>query len=285
MMRGRHSKRRIHILWFWGLLVTGGMQARAAALNTPPEPTAIEARQDRFDSEPSFETLSPLLEHMLLKKDRSNLASYLSMLAHYATTPEQKAWSWHYRGQYALLNDDFCAAHIAAMELQHGHAIQANVELLAMLLAFQQQKLIPHEALTCAFERSRSMALHRGLKRSQSIFLNIQFATDSHVLSPFGMKQMASVTEALLNVEMRNFELHLVGHADARGSLDYNQSLSERRAQTLKRFLVLKGKMKASKIIAIGAGETLPLVAGDHAEAHALNRRVEIFFSPKPGEM
>lgn len=69
----------------------------------------------------------------------------------------------------------------------------------------------------------------------------------------------------------------LEGHADERGSREYNLALSERRALSVRRQLVLLGA-SADQIRAVSYGEERP-ATDDHDEAaYALNRRVEIIY-------
>ena len=72
--------------------------------------------------------------------------------------------------------------------------------------------------------------------------------------------------------------MRLSGHADDRGSLDYNQALSERRAKAVKDFFA-NGGLDKNRIKTQGFGEVNPAVAGKTEEAYKKNRRVEIDFS------
>jgi outer membrane protein OmpA-like peptidoglycan-associated protein len=65
------------------------------------------------------------------------------------------------------------------------------------------------------------------------------------------------------------------GHTDALGSDAYNQSLSQRRAESVKKYLVDKG-ISSSRIEAKGLGESMPVASNDTAEGREQNRRVEI---------
>jgi outer membrane protein OmpA-like peptidoglycan-associated protein len=66
------------------------------------------------------------------------------------------------------------------------------------------------------------------------------------------------------------------GHTDSTGSNEYNQALSERRAEAVKKYLVEHGGVAADKITAKGFGETRPIASNDTAKGRAENRRVEI---------
>lgn len=65
------------------------------------------------------------------------------------------------------------------------------------------------------------------------------------------------------------------GHTDSTGADDYNQSLSERRAASVRDYLAGKG-VDASRLSTSGYGESQPVADNATAEGRALNRRVEL---------
>lgn len=69
----------------------------------------------------------------------------------------------------------------------------------------------------------------------------------------------------------------LEGHCDSRGTEDYNLALGERRAQTVKRFLLELG-IANNRLRTISYGELQPQVSEDSERAWALNRRVSFTF-------
>jgi len=69
--------------------------------------------------------------------------------------------------------------------------------------------------------------------------------------------------------------LTVVGHTDHIGTHEYNQQLSERRAASVKNYLVDQG-LDANHIHAEGKGETMPVASNASPEGRAQNRRVEI---------
>lgn len=69
--------------------------------------------------------------------------------------------------------------------------------------------------------------------------------------------------------------IEVVGHTDDVGDDAYNQQLSEQRAQAVAEYLVKSG-VDASKIVAMGAGERMPVASNATQEGRAENRRVEV---------
>ena len=77
---------------------------------------------------------------------------------------------------------------------------------------------------------------------------------------------------------MKNYsdlKLEIQGHTDNTGSRDYNLKLSEKRAETVKSFLVLYG-IDSSRMTTKGYGPDQPVSSNDTEEGRAQNRRVEL---------
>ena len=72
-------------------------------------------------------------------------------------------------------------------------------------------------------------------------------------------------------------KVRLEGHADERGSREYNIGLGERRAQAVRRALLLQGVAEV-QLATVSYGEERPAVAGSDEQAYAANRRVEIVY-------
>jgi outer membrane protein OmpA-like peptidoglycan-associated protein len=71
----------------------------------------------------------------------------------------------------------------------------------------------------------------------------------------------------------RNVEIE--GHTDNVGSDDYNQGLSQRRADSVKAYLVQQG-IGSQRIVASGKGESQPITDNESASGRQQNRRVEV---------
>jgi outer membrane protein OmpA-like peptidoglycan-associated protein len=111
----------------------------------------------------------------------------------------------------------------------------------------------------------------RGLVVTLSGSLLFQSAK-STLLSSAQVK-LDQVAKALLSVRARN--LIVEGHTDSQGSDSYNQGLSQRRADTVRDYLVQRG-YPAERIQARGKGEGSPIADNASPEGRANNRRVEI---------
>lgn len=73
-------------------------------------------------------------------------------------------------------------------------------------------------------------------------------------------------------------KVRLEGHSDERGSREYNIGLGERRAQAVRRALMLQGVTEA-QITTVSYGEERPAAQGSDETAYAKNRRVELVYN------
>lgn len=74
-----------------------------------------------------------------------------------------------------------------------------------------------------------------------------------------------------------SIKVRLEGHTDERGSREYNIGLGERRAQAVRRALLLQG-VAETQVSTVSYGEERPAVTGHSEDAWAKNRRVEIVY-------
>lgn len=72
-------------------------------------------------------------------------------------------------------------------------------------------------------------------------------------------------------------QVRLEGHTDERGSREYNIGLGERRAQAVRRVLLLQGAA-TEQLSTVSYGEERSAVVGGNEEAYSLNRRVELVY-------
>ncbi|GAB4274930.1 MAG: hypothetical protein Kow0013_29040 [Pararhodobacter sp.] len=106
---------------------------------------------------------------------------------------------------------------------------------------------------------------------------DILFATDSADLRPDLRADLRAIAGNLQRYP--DSIVVVTGHTDSTGSADYNQRLSERRADAVAAVLISSG-VSASRIRAVGAGMTQPIASNDTAVGRAQNRRVEITIRP-----
>lgn len=123
--------------------------------------------------------------------------------------------------------------------------------------------------------RKKSKPVEQVLKE---VFNNLEFEFNSSVIKDSSFKSLDELAEILIKT---NWRLKIAGHTDDKGSESFNQSLSEKRANAVKTYLVNKGA-NPLYIAAIGYGETQPIAPNDSEENRAKNRRVEFTILKKP---
>jgi len=105
--------------------------------------------------------------------------------------------------------------------------------------------------------------------------LEVQFESNSATLTPDAVRQLEELAAALAAASLSSSAFRIEGHTDSDGSAPYNQVLSERRAESVKRFLVTRG-IAVRRLTARGFGESQPVASEDSAEGKARNRRVAV---------
>jgi peptidoglycan-associated lipoprotein len=107
----------------------------------------------------------------------------------------------------------------------------------------------------------------------------ISFAFDQSDLTSAARQTLAAKAEILR--QFPSIALQIEGHADERGSDEYNLALSNRRAVSAMRFLVQQG-VAANRLATVGYGEERPLDSAETESAWAVNRRDEFRVSVGP---
>ncbi len=106
---------------------------------------------------------------------------------------------------------------------------------------------------------------------------NITFVTAGHDLNGSFHEVLDSVV--LVLQEFDKTIIISAGHTDSKGSEEYNQALSERRADSVAQYLLSKGIIEA-RVEGVGFGEDTPIADNSSAEGRRLNRRVELSLIP-----
>ena len=102
---------------------------------------------------------------------------------------------------------------------------------------------------------------------------DVLFDTGSYTLKPGAREKLAKISGIVLAHPGLNLQIE--GHTDSVGTDEFNQQLSERRADSVRDFLAEQG-VPASSITAKGFGKTQPVASNDTAEGRQRNRRVEL---------
>lgn len=144
-----------------------------------------------------------------------------------------------------------------------GVDLQANIELLESAMADLDAEVLDQEIRV-------------------SLSADVLFDFDAHSLRPEAETELERL--ALIVREKASGSVRITGHTDAKGSHEYNQALSERRANSVRQWLLDHGNLGPGLSLETkGFGETSPVApnqtqaGSDHPEGRALNRRVEVY--------
>ncbi len=128
----------------------------------------------------------------------------------------------------------------------------------------------PTRSLTSA-ERDQIATI---AQKRPSIDLEVNFEYNSDRIGPKATPQVTNLGQALSSAELKGGTFIVAGYTDAKGSETYNQGLSERRADAIKRFLAEKYGIDAANLVTVGYGKTHLKNSSDPFSGD--NRRVQV---------
>ncbi len=130
--------------------------------------------------------------------------------------------------------------------------------------------IVDEEAAAAAAEAEAKQAAMDLLNSAQTVFY---FDFDKSIVRPESREALAIHAQYL--VANPSARVVLEGHADERGTREYNMALGERRAKAISRYLTIQG-VAASQIETVSFGEEVPVSFGHDSASWQANRRVEI---------
>jgi peptidoglycan-associated lipoprotein len=113
------------------------------------------------------------------------------------------------------------------------------------------------------------------LQELQRLGMVIYFDYDKAEIKSEFVSVLAAHAKFLTGATTR--KVRLEGHTDERGTREYNIGLGERRAQAVRRALMLQG-VSEDQVVTVSYGEERPAAAGSDDETYAKNRRVELAY-------
>jgi len=154
------------------------------------------------------------------------------------------------------------------------------------------QQYVPHytqrleeaqnQMTVSAPEISKKLLGERGIGRPKiEIDIPINFATNSHKVKGKALKACREMAKALRQLDkdgaLKNRRIRIEGHTDSRGSAYMNQILSEKRANSVKNFLIKEFNVPAYLFLKpVGRGEEKPIATNKTKLGRFLNRRVTL---------
>lgn len=161
----------------------------------------------------------------------------------------------------------------AALDQQHAAEAEAEQARQAAAKAESEKAQLRSQLLSQLNSILQTRDTARGLIVNMS---DVLFDTGSYTLKPGAREKLAKISGILLAHPGLNMQIE--GHTDSVGSDEFNQQLSERRADSVRDFLAEQG-VPVSTIAAKGFGKSQPVASNDTPEGRQRNRRVEIVLS------
>ncbi len=150
-------------------------------------------------------------------------------------------------------------------------------ELLSTQLATQTRLREQVAKVEYMFAREEA----RVLRQSGDIVIRLvglNFAVGRSTIQPKDFALLAKLSEAIQIFP--DSALTVEGHTDSHGGDAANLALSQKRADAVKEYLIANLRIDASKIEAVGYGETRPVANNETEEGRAKNRRIDVVISP-----
>jgi outer membrane protein OmpA-like peptidoglycan-associated protein len=172
------------------------------------------------------------------------------------------------------------AAALAQQQAAQGEAERAK---LAAQQADQQRQAAESEKTQLRDRLRQQLSLILETRETaRGLIVNISdvlFDFNKYTLKPGTREKMAKVSGILLAYP--GLKIQVEGHTDSIGSDEYNQRLSEQRADSVRDYLVTQG-VPNMNVTAMGFGKSRPVVANDTDAGRQQNRRVELVVSGEP---
>ena len=102
---------------------------------------------------------------------------------------------------------------------------------------------------------------------------NVQFFTDSDILLPSSAKELQQLAEYLIRNE--KLKAVVIGHSDSVGSNQQKLEISQKRAESVQKFLESLG-VEHNRIKSKGMGDKMPKAPNNTKEGRLMNRRVDV---------
>jgi outer membrane protein OmpA-like peptidoglycan-associated protein len=179
---------------------------------------------------------------------------------------------------------DMNASQTAAVRDTSAALGRANQQLATQGQALQNETQRRQDADRRAAQAAADLARIASVKqepRGMVITLSgsVLFASAKADLLPEAQIKLGDVAKALAEQDP-DAKIVVEGHTDSQGSSSFNQDLSQRRAESVRSYLVSHG-IASDRVTAQGFGSTRSIADNGSAEGRANNRRVEIVVQPK----
>lgn len=252
-------------------------QARADVQTLAQEPLAQQAASQELANARSSLTQA---ENALKEGDREDILHFSYLASQQAQTGLER------------VNESRSKADVAKGEAERNRVVlesRTREAETATAQAQEQTRIAQAQAQQAEASRQEAEAAQRQLAELQAkqtergmvlTLGDVLFDTAAASLKPGAGAVLDRVAGFLK--ENEGTKVMIEGHTDSRGSDQYNEELSRRRAQAVVDGLAFRG-IDRGRVEAVGRGEALPVASNDTAAGQQQNRRVELVFSDASG--
>jgi outer membrane protein OmpA-like peptidoglycan-associated protein len=176
----------------------------------------------------------------------------------------------------------------AEAEAEQAKADAQKAQAEAQALAQQQQTQQAQAEADKAEAARKAQDLQNQVKLAQAEMDQIKEMVAAKNIAPINFKTGSSdlLVESHATLDKvaeiakkyTNLKLRVEGHTDSTGGTDFNQQLSQERADAVRDYLVKTAGVPADQVVAVGFGQTKPVASNATAQGRAQNRRVEFIF-------
>jgi outer membrane protein OmpA-like peptidoglycan-associated protein len=275
------------------VLLLAGSVACAAAL---PPPDLVTARAtyarashgpaaslDPADLHTAAESLELAEEAFTRDGDTSNTRDLAYVADRRAQIAEARSGVIVSNDEKTQTVNDMHAAETTQLAITSGQLGQANAQVMLQGVALANETRRREEADKRAAKAAADLAAFASVKqepRGMVITLSgsVLFASNKSDLLPSAQAKLSEVATALTREDSLS-KIVVEGYTDSQGGASFNQDLSQRRAQSVRDYLVTRG-VASDRITSQGLGLNNPIADNATAEGRANNRRVEIVVQP-----
>ncbi|MDE0317247.1 MAG: OmpA family protein [Candidatus Poribacteria bacterium] len=182
---------------------------------------------------------------------------------------------------YELATSALATAESALAKKEYSAAVDASQQSHDYLRRAIEKTKQQDSAQTTLVETVQQIPKAVVIDREEGVLIRISgnlFATTSTRLNEAFFPTFMKLASILLQDEFKNYVVRIEGHSDSLGDAKTNQALSEKRANSIKTFLINSGKVPTKRLTAVGLGESQPIDKNSHEK----NRRVDIIISKAP---
>jgi outer membrane protein OmpA-like peptidoglycan-associated protein len=156
--------------------------------------------------------------------------------------------------------------------LPQGKTFDVKVKKYNTTFDFSRPLKIPQAEGPMKFKYEMSLILDTVYEETYTLE-NVYFDLDKATLKPESHDQLDKLARTMK--QNKNMVIEIAGHTDSQGSKEYNLRLSQKRAETVRQYLINKG-ISPDRVTPKGYGEAQPIGDNDTKEGRAKNRRTEV---------